>query len=208
MMLLSVNNNSMQWDCVHHRKMWLWDSKTVFIIKGQKLTFWLCDHVKVWIFLKAARWHSLDSGFEDGDGSKIFYIFIPLLSLLLFLLFILLLILEPVLYAGEIFSFYSKTNLSSRHCRHHICTPALHISALVQPFSLSFCTHCCLYISLLMGKRFESLQQGPSGSVLPSHALYEAVFWTKAQDPAWGLLLCSSLSRAPTLTDITSAGET
>lgn len=36
----------------------------------------------------------------------------------------------------------------------------------------------------------------------------EAVFWTRAQDQAWGALLRSSLSRAPTLTDITSAGET
>lgn len=52
----------------------------------------------------------------------------------------------------------------------------------------------------------EPLQQGPRGSVLPSPALYEAVFWTEAQDQAWGTLLRSSLSRAPTLTDITSAG--
>lgn len=30
----------------------------------------------------------------------------------------------------------------------------------------------------------EPLQQGPRGSVLPSPALYEAVFWTGAQDQA------------------------
>lgn len=52
----------------------------------------------------------------------------------------------------------------------------------------------------------EPLQQGLCGSVLPSPALCEAVFWTGAQDQAGGTLLCSSLSRAPTLTDITSAG--
>lgn len=40
----------------------------------------------------------------------------------------------------------------------------------------------------------------------PLHS--EAVFWTGAQDRAWGTLLRFSLSRAPTLTDITSARET
>lgn len=63
----------------------------------------------------------------------------------------------------------------------------------------------CLYTTVVVGET-EPLQQGPRGSVLPSPALYEAVFWTEAQDQAWGTLLRSSLSRAPTLTDITSAG--
>lgn len=69
----------------------------------------------------------------------------------------------------------------------------------------------CLYTTVFMWRgdgrqETEPLQQGPRGSVLPSPALYEAVFWTEAQDQAWGTLLRSSLSRAPTLTDITSAG--
>lgn len=73
-----------------------------------------------------------------------------------------------------------------------------------QPECVSVFVYNCVYME---GRReTEPLQQGPRGSVLPSPALYEAVFWTEAQDQAWGTLLRSSLSRAPTLTDITSAG--
>lgn len=47
----------------------------------------------------------------------------------------------------------------------------------------------CLYTTVFMWrgdgrKETEPLQQGPRGSVLPSPALYEAVFWTEAQDQA------------------------
>lgn len=52
-----------------------------------------------------------------------------------------------------------------------------------------------VYKCVYMDGETEPLQQGPHGSVLPSPALYEAVFWTRAQDQAWGTLLHSSLSR-------------
>lgn len=52
-----------------------------------------------------------------------------------------------------------------------------------------------VYKCVYMDGETEPLQQGPRGSVLPSPALYEAVFWTRAQDQASGTLLYSSLSR-------------
>lgn len=86
---------------------------------------------------------------------------------------------------------------------------SIHITLEVEwPAGVCFrLRYVCIQVCLCGGET-EPLQQGPRGSVLPSPALYEAVFWTGAQDQAWGTLLRSSLSRAPTLTDITSAGET